>query len=910
MTKMNKFVLMLFFSILSIASFAQKTVTGKVTSAENPNGMMGVSVTEKGSKEGVITDKDGNYTIKVKSDAANLVFTYLGFKIRTLNVAGKSTLNAVLEEDNNALNEVVVTANRAPVRKLETTTSVEIIGAKTLKAIRPEGIAEAVTAVPGLYVNTSQGRRGTVTTRGFPDGGNPLGGLDYTSILIDGLPSFGSTGRLPEAGFGFDNNVEKVEVVRGSAATLFGRASAAGAINVISKMGGQELSGSIRQNYYNNVFNSPDGARNYRLDWNLNGSLTKDKLIRFNIGGWSMNDNGFKNTGNKDQGYQVRGNFDFLTTNKKMTNRLSFLVSDYVFQNLTDAPVNPANMSLAPGWGNSSTFQNFAGLKAINYTIYESGTGFATRRLTTNGTDSIVRSMNAAHENNNYSKTINIGWNLVKDLGNGFTLDNKMRFQSIRSGTKYSFAINSFYASNAPGIFRTFLDGDATDQDKMNELRLNKRIEGKHVNHFLTLGGYYSETSLQPTTYAFSHYADITNGPNDIKFGRSGSPFIFGNGPYAGSTIAPRGTLSRRGRYTEYVKSIFVGDEIKINNKLTINVGARYDWMKIDMEENKRPFDILLKRTEKFSDWSASAGFNYLLNSQSAIYGSINRAFKAPDYTAFTSLEWTTQTSGVLTRLPNGLDGNERVLSIEAGYRTTINNEISIDVALFNTTIKNRLSSFFEGGVLVSRPFGNNRITGGELSVTWNPENIKGLTVRSNVTLQKSIFTLFKVTYTDPNPLPPGSNPNFYDLPATFEGTTGLRRIYSIDVNGKNLPNVPSFIWNTNISYTHKYFGADFNSNFNGQRYVDPTNLMKYENLMILNAGVYGRIPLKGKREIRIGTQVKNFTNNNSVQNIAGLGASAGALEQLNATPTFTNTFAQGYIQLPRRYLVYLSYEF
>lgn len=900
--------------MVSIAAISQKTITGKVTTAEYPKGMMGVSVTEKGSNEGVITDKEGNYTIKVKGDNANLVFTYLGYKLQTVNVAGKSTVNVVLAEDNSTLNEVVITAGRTPVRKLETTTSVEIIGSKTLKAIRPEGIAEAVTAAPGLYVNTSQGRRGTITTRGFPDGGNPLGGLDYTSILIDGLPSFGSTGRLPEAGFGFDNNVEKVEVVRGSAATLFGRASAAGAINVISKMGGQKLSGSIRQNYYNNVFNSPDGSRNYRLDWNVNGSLTEDKLVRFNVGGWMLSDNGFKNTGNKDEGYQIRGNFDFLTKDNKMTNRLSFLVGDYVFQNLTDAPVNPADMSLASGWSNSSTYQNFSALKAINYTIYESGTGFATRRLTTNGTDSIVRSMNTAHSDNNYGKTINIGWSFVKDLGNGFTVDNKMRYQSIRSGTKYSFAISSFYASNAPGVFRTFLDGDATDQDKMNELRLNKKIEGKKVKHFITLGSYYSETSLQPTTYAFSHYADIASGPNNIKFGRSGSPFIFGNGPYAGSTTAPRGSLSRRGRYTEYVKSVFLGDEMKIGEKLIVNVGARYDWMKIDMEENKRPFDILLKRTEKFNDWSASAGFNYLVNSKSAVYGSINRAFKAPDYTAFTSLEWTTQTSGVLTRLPNGLDGNERILTAELGYRTTIGNDLSLDVAVFNTSIKNRLSSFFEGGVLVSRPFGNNRITGAELSLTWTPENVQGLMIRTNATIQRSIFTLFKVTYTDPAPLPPGQNPNFYGLPATFEGTTLIngtsRRIHSIDLSGKHLPSVPSLIWNTNITYTKKYFGIDFNSNFNGTRYVDPTNLLKYENLLILNAGVYGRLPLKGKQEIRVGAQVKNFTNNNSVQNIAGLGASAGLLEQLNLTPTFANTYAQGYIQLPRRYLVYISYEF
>ena len=905
MCKMYKIVVLLLTTFLSTAIMAQVTVKGKVTSSENPSGMMGVTVREKGSAKGTVSDKDGNYELQVKSANSTLEFVFVGYKTQTVALAGKTTASVVLREDNSALNEVVITASRAPVRKLETTTSVEIIGSKTLKLIRPEGIAEAVTSTPGLYVNTSQGRRGTITTRGFPDGGNPLGGLDYTSILIDGLPSFGSTGRLPEAGFGFDNNVEKVEVVRGGAATLFGRASAAGAINVISKTGGTQTAGSVRYSRYDNI-HTDNSYANYRIDWNLNGSLTADKLVRFNIGGWFLDDRGFKKTGNNDNGYQLRGNFDFLTADNSMKNRISFLLADYVFQNLTDAPVNPATMGLAPGWNRTNTFQNFAPFKTINYDIWESGAGFTTRPVLENG-KVITRSMADAHRTNNYGKTVNIGWNFEKDLGNGFSIDNKLRFQSIRSGTKYSFAIASFYAANA-NVFRTFLDGDAADQDLMNELRINKVIKGSKVKHHFTLGGYVSKTWLNPTTYAFSHGANISGGPDNITFGNVAA---LGNAPYSGFFAGQiRGSLSRRGNYTEKVTSVFFGDEMKVGEKLTINFGARYDWMNIGMKENKKPYDVLLTRDESFSDWSASLGVNYLITPNSAIYGSINRAFKAPDYTAFTSLEWTSATSGVLTRLPNGLDGNERVLTAEIGYRTSVGSDLSVDVAVYNTSIENRLSSFFEGGILVSRPFGNNRITGGELSLTWNPSSIKGLTVRTNVTFQKSIFTLFKVTYTDPAPLAPGVNPNFYGLTANFEGTTGLRRIYSINLNDKNLPGVPSLIWNSSVVYTHKYFGIDFNSNLNSNRYVDPTNLLKYNDLLILNAGAYVRLPIKSKREIRIGAQVKNFNNGQAIQNIAGLGASAGVLEQLNLTPTFANTYAQGYLQLPRRWTAYISFDF
>ena len=80
--------------------------------------------------------------------------------------------------------------------------------------------------------------------------------------------------------------------------------------------------------------------------------------------------------------------------------------------------------------------------------------------------------------------------------------------------------------------------------------------------------------------------------------------------------------------------------------------------------------------------------------------------------------------------------------------------------------------------------------------------------------------------------------------------------------------------------------------------------------MLILNAGAYVRLPMKGKKEVRIGAQVKNFNNGQAVQNIAGLGANDGVLTQLQSTPTFTNIYGQGYIQLPRRWTAYISFDF
>ena len=262
---------------VSAGAWAQSTVRGRVTSSEDRSPLIGVAVMEKGTSSGVVSDENGNYSIGVSGANAVLVFSYVGLRTVEVAVGKQTTVDVAMESDYTTFSDVVVTASRQAVRKLETTTAVEIIGSKQLQRSKPEGILEAITSAPGVFTNTSQGRRGFVVTRGFPDG-SPTGGLVYTGIMLDGIPTLGTPGKAPEAGFGFDLNVERVEVVRGSAATIFGRASAAGVVNVITRTGGEKLGGTVRLTSYNDIIGT--GNFNYRTDFNLNGPLAKN--LRFN----------------------------------------------------------------------------------------------------------------------------------------------------------------------------------------------------------------------------------------------------------------------------------------------------------------------------------------------------------------------------------------------------------------------------------------------------------------------------------------------------------------------------------------------------------------------------------------------------------------------------------------------------
>ena len=105
----------LFLSILlligSLVTNAQTMeLTGVVTSSEDGSSIPGVSVSVKGTTLGTITDIDGNYTLKVPSDAGSLIFSFVGMATQEVAIDGKSTVNVAMENADITVDEVVVTA--------------------------------------------------------------------------------------------------------------------------------------------------------------------------------------------------------------------------------------------------------------------------------------------------------------------------------------------------------------------------------------------------------------------------------------------------------------------------------------------------------------------------------------------------------------------------------------------------------------------------------------------------------------------------------------------------------------------------------------------------------------------------------------------------------------------------------
>jgi len=288
MRKKITFSFLVFFTATFSLLFAQSiTVSGKV-SDDTGNALPGVNIQVKGTNTGTSTDFDGNYEISA-SQGDVLIFSFLGFKTKEVTITG-TTLNVSLEEDTNALDEIVVTAFGIKKEIRELGYSITQVKAEDLELAGQTNAIEALQGrVAGLSINRASGSAGggiDILIRGVTSV-NP-GRSNQPLIIIDGLAldndTFSGSGILPSAGsnspsaseqFSFSNrasdinpdDIESFSILKGAAATaLYGVRASNGAIIITTKKGKEgkakvslSVSTTIR-----NVVTTPDLQKTYR----------------------------------------------------------------------------------------------------------------------------------------------------------------------------------------------------------------------------------------------------------------------------------------------------------------------------------------------------------------------------------------------------------------------------------------------------------------------------------------------------------------------------------------------------------------------------------------------------------------------------------------------------------------------
>lgn len=208
----------------------QQTIKGIVLD-DTKTPLLGASIQEKGTKNGVTTDFDGNYTILVSTEKPILVFSYMGFKTQEIAASGKNIINIEMEPDNNSLDEVVV-VGYATKKKVNLTGAVSFIDSKALENRPITNLSQGLQGqLPNVQVNFSSGRPDesaefNIRGLGSINGGSPL-------ILIDGTP--GNIATLNPS------DIASVSVLKDAAsASIYGARGAFGVVLITTKEGKQE----------------------------------------------------------------------------------------------------------------------------------------------------------------------------------------------------------------------------------------------------------------------------------------------------------------------------------------------------------------------------------------------------------------------------------------------------------------------------------------------------------------------------------------------------------------------------------------------------------------------------------------------------------------------------------------------
>ena len=236
---------MLFFSSLGTLAQNSISIKGQVVDAGNQESLIGVSILEKGTTNGTITDMDGNFTLQVAS-GSTVVFSYIGYKsveMKASEVKGFIKLS----EDSKTLQEVVVVGYGVQ-KKVNLSGAVSAIeGDKIANKPTTDVLTALQGEVPGLQVLRSSGEPGAETSgmriRGFSSANSTS-----TLVLIDGVE--GDMTLLNP------NDIASVSVLKDAAAcAIYGARAAAGVVLITTKNGSE---GKVRLNYNGYVgFNLP-----------------------------------------------------------------------------------------------------------------------------------------------------------------------------------------------------------------------------------------------------------------------------------------------------------------------------------------------------------------------------------------------------------------------------------------------------------------------------------------------------------------------------------------------------------------------------------------------------------------------------------------------------------------------------
>ncbi len=254
----------------------ERTVSGRVTSAEDATGLPGVNVVVKGTTSGTVTDAEGNYKLSVPPGTQTLVFSFIGLSTSEVPIGDRTTVDVQLSLDVQQLSEVVVTAFGVQQQKKALGYAVQEVKGDQFTTVRDQNIVSALSGqIAGAQITSSSGGVGS-STRIVLRGASSITGNNQPLFVVDGIPISNRASGNSGSGGGTDfgngaadinpDDVETISVLGPNAAALYGSRASNGVILITTKSGkgtkglGVSVNASVQ---FDNPMRLPDFQNSY-----------------------------------------------------------------------------------------------------------------------------------------------------------------------------------------------------------------------------------------------------------------------------------------------------------------------------------------------------------------------------------------------------------------------------------------------------------------------------------------------------------------------------------------------------------------------------------------------------------------------------------------------------------------------
>lgn len=718
-------------------------VSAQVTDV-NGEPLPGVTVIEKGTSNGTVTDEKGMYRLRVHQNAV-LVFSLIGYVAKELKAGYVKMFNVTLQKDIKPIDEVIVTGVFDKRKRIESAVAITTLNASDIAARNPVSAADYLTNVPGVYVNSSLGEiRNVVYSRGVSaNSTDAASGYYYVSLQEDGLPVTNVTFRNfgPDYFYRPDASFKRLEAVRGGTASILGANAPGGIFNYISQTGGETFAGLVKTKF------GIEGGRNpyYRADINVGGPVN-DKGWFFHAGGFYRYSQGARYPGYPlNYGGQFKGNIS-----RQFKNGVLKFYAKYL---------NDHN-----GWFEFLPAKNFDQPRLIK-SVRATDSYLLPRKNTTFpfAGNSEMRTFDPtvlAH-----SKEIAFGQSIEFRFKKGWTINNNGKYSQKKhdwqsSSLVYPFSINNRFLYSSIGLAGragTFTFKDRSTGEIMAQVHspngshynvISSKLPSMEVvkNGVLRNVGLYFNTEVQEWIDQFSVTKKIQNmsftggvyyAHSRVK-NKGGSPGIglsaVENRPQLLSITLedstgrvfqvtnPDGYSYQGVGYTSIQAgqsdwALFLGHTWILNKKWTLDWGARLGVFSVKGNNN---YGVVNKQAgdshfggkdgnpatmydnlyfvpgtanhynKSIHTTSYSAGLNYKVNNQLAVYGRYAHGEKAPDLTFYFAQDTKEKTENIRPRA-------QKVDQVEVGLMA-----FSKKYKFFFTPFFSRLSNVYILDVLLN----------------------------------------------------------------------------------------------------------------------------------------------------------------------------------------------------------------